>query len=151
MLLNSYIEYALRREDALAKAFKKVAIRYQDEPDVSGLCKIFASWSMDHAENLKALLERYDTNSDEKWSRSGQLKFTIHEGSLALMQDLHGLWLMTNEVNLCWTILLQAAKALRDEKLELACSQYSLHTQQQINWLTSKIKQSASQALTVPI
>jgi hypothetical protein len=43
------------------------------------------------AENLKVLLKRYDTNIYEKWSRSGQLKFTIHEGSLGLMQDLQAL------------------------------------------------------------
>ena len=55
----------------------------RDEADVSGLCKIFSSWPMDHAENLKALLNRYDKNNEEKWNRPDQLKFTTHEGRLA--------------------------------------------------------------------
>jgi len=151
MELNSYIGYTQRREEALAKAFKKAASRHTGEPDVAGMCKVFASWSLDHAENLRGLLERYATGEDNRLDQSGRLKLTIHNGRLGLLQDLHELWLMTNEVILCWTILTQAAKALRDTKLELASSQYSEHTQRQLNWLTSKIKQSVSQYLTVPI
>jgi len=151
MELNSYIGYTQRREEALAKAYKKAAAHHTAEPDVAGMCKVFASWSMDHAENLEALLNRYSTDKDKKLDQSERLKLSIHDGSVGLLQDLHELWLMTSEVNICWTILTQAAKALRDTKLELACSQYSEHTQRQLDWLTSKIKQSASQALTVPL
>ena len=64
-------------------------------------------------------------------------------GSLALLRDLHDLWLLTNEVHLCWVVLFQAAQGLRDAQLRDICQQLSVETDRQLTWLITRIKQAA--------
>ncbi len=71
------------------------------------------------------------------------------QGSLALLRDLHDLWLMANEVQLCWTVLEQAAQALRDEELEQVCQECGKETKRQTSFFLTRIKQAAPQALVV--
>jgi hypothetical protein len=54
-------------------------------------------------------------------------------------------------IKLCWIILLQSAKALRDTELKLSCLQSGKQTKRQTEWLMTKIKESTSQVLTVPL
>jgi hypothetical protein len=65
------------------------------------------------------------------------------------LRDLHDLWLLANEVHLCYTVLSQAARALRDREMEQACKQLDDQTHRQISWLMTRIKQAAPQALVV--
>jgi hypothetical protein len=151
MRISNYIIYLRDSEKELAKAFKDASKDHVPEPDVREMCKLFASWSLDHVENLAAMLSRY---GKEKESEPGQVLYsllTTTMGSLGLLGDLRRLWVMANEVKLGWIILQQCSKALRDEKLKLACVQFGSQTTRQIEWLTMKIKHSAPQALTVPL
>jgi len=150
MRVSNYLEYTQRSEEELAKAFKIVAKHHILEPDVHETCKLLASWSLDHAENLTLLIQRYGEQEEKEPDRLDYSIFKMRTGSLGLLRDLHDLWTMASEVKLCWIILLQCAKALRDEKLKLACMQYGSQTKKQVEWLLTKIKQSTSQILTVP-
>ena len=150
MQISNYINYLHRCEEELGQAFKTASKLYEAEPDVREMCKVFASWSLDHSENLTIMLSRYGLGKEYE-SNPINHSFKIgRTGSLGLLRDLHELWLMTNEVKLVWIILKQSAKALRDEKLKLACAQFGRQTIQQSEWLMMKIKHSAPQALTVP-
>jgi len=127
-----------------------VARHHAVEPDIYQMCMKLGSWSANHVENLKKFVERY---SEEKNREPDKLKRSLFDkprtGSLGLIRDLHDLWLLTNEVQLCWIVLLQAAQALRDKELELACQQFDKQTQKQLEWLLTRIKQAAPQALVV--
>jgi hypothetical protein len=57
--------------------------------------------------------------------------------------------LLANEIHLCYIILLQAARALRDLEMEKICQQFDEQTERQILWLLTRIKQAAPQALVV--
>ena len=151
MRVSNYIEYIQQCEKELAKAFKVVAKHHILEPDVHEICQLLASWSLDHAENLSLMAKRYGEEEEKEPDRLDYSILTMRTGSLGLLRDLHDLWVMASEVKLCWIILLQAAKALRDMKLKLACLQYGKQTKRQTEWLLTKIKQSASQILTVPV
>ena len=96
------------------------------------------------------MIDRYGDKEEKEPDRLDYSMLTMRTGSLGLLRDLHDLWLMTSEVKLCWIILLQSARALRDRKLKLACLQYGEQTRRQGEWLMTKIKQSTSQVLTVP-
>jgi hypothetical protein len=151
MRVSNYLEYIQRCEEELAKAFKAVAKHHILEPDVHETCNLLSSWSLDHVENLNTLIQRYGEEEDKEPDRLDYSILTMRTGSLGLLRDLHDLWLMANEVKLCWIVLLQCAKALRDTKLKLACLQFGAQTKRQTEWLLTKIKLSASQVLTVPV
>jgi hypothetical protein len=151
MRISNYIEYTKRCEEELAKAFKVVAKHHILEPDVHEMCNLLASWSLDHVQNLQLMIDRYGEEENTEPDRLDYSLLKIRTGSLGLLRDLHDLWLMTSEVKLCWIILLQSARALRDTKLKLACLQFGNQTKRQSEWLLTKIKMSSSQVLTVPI
>jgi hypothetical protein len=149
MQVANYLGLARRAEEKLAEAFEKVGKIHAIEIDVLHLCKLFASWSRDHAENIDLLIEKYGGKKDDE---PGELKDVLIEsrtGSLGLLRNLQGLWLMTNEVEMCYTILLQAAQALQDRELEMSCRQFGTHTYRQKSGLLTRIKHSASQTLVV--
>ena len=150
MHLANYLGLVHDSEKDLAKAFLSVAKHHRDEPDIFQMCQKLASWSEGHVSNLKKFIDRY---SENKSSEPDKLKKTLfskpRSGSLALLRDLHDLWLLANEVQLCWIVILQAARSLRDKELELACQQFDSQTQKQLSWLLTRIKQAAPQALVV--
>lgn len=150
MRISNYIDYLQRCEEELAKAFKAASKHHATEPDVHEMCKMFASWSLDHVENLNTMITRYGEEEENEPERMGYSMLTSRAGSLGMLRDLHDLYLMTNEVKLVWIILHQCAKALRDEKLKLACVGFGSQTRKQAEWLMMKIKHSAPQILTVP-
>ena len=150
MHLANYIGLVHDSEKDLAKAFRSVARHHGTEPDVYQMCQKLAAWSEDHSLNLKTFIDRY---SEHKSSEPDKLKRSLfnrpRSGSLGLLRDLHDLWLMANEVQLCWIVILQAARSLRDKELELACLQFDGQTQKQLDWLLTRIKQAAPQSLVV--
>ena len=150
MHIGNYLGLIHSSEQQLADAFNTVANHHGDEPDIVQTCQLLASWSRQHLEMLKPLVDRY---SEEKSEEPERLSKTLFEaprtGSLALLRDLHDLWLLANEVQLCWTVLSQAAQALRDQVLLTTCQQCSQETKRQVAWLMTRIKQAASQALVV--
>jgi hypothetical protein len=150
MNVAQYISLVYRAEQKLADAFERVATQHSLEPDVLQLCKKFTIWCQDHVENIKKLSDRYgDENDDEPEDIYDALFDKPRMGAMGLLRDLHGLWLLANEVKLCWTVLHQAAQALRDQELEMSCLQFGEQTNRQIAWLLTKIRQSAAQVLVV--
>jgi hypothetical protein len=150
MNVAQYISLVYRAEQKLADAFERVARQHSLEPDVLQISKKFETWSLDHVENIKKLTVRYgDEKDDEPEDIYDALFDKPRMGAMGLLRDLHGLWLLANEVKLCYTVLHQAAQALRDQELEMSCLQYGEQTNRQITWLLTKIKQSAAQVLVV--
>ena len=77
------------------------------------------------------MIDRYGEEEEKEPDRLDYSILTMRTGSLGLLRHLHDLWVMANEVKLCQIVLLQAAKALRDNKLKLACLQYGKQTKRQ--------------------
>lgn len=152
MHVGNYLGLTHDSEQQLVDAFISIAEHHGSEPDIAQICQLLSSWSLEHIQALKPLIERY---SEDKSDEPEQLYKTMFDkprtGSLALLRDLHDLWLLANQVQVCWTVLLQAAKALQDEELETTCSQCSAQTKRQIAWLLTRIKQAAPQALVVAV
>ncbi|KOP23171.1 molybdopterin oxidoreductase [Hapalosiphon sp. MRB220] len=137
-------------EQDLADAFKTIANHHSDEPDVYNMCKLLSSWSDEHVQDIKPLVDRYSEQESNEPDRLTQTLFEEpRSGSLALVRDLHDLWLLANEIHLCYIILLQAARALRDLEMEKICQQFDQQIERQMLWLLTRIKQAAPQALVV--
>ena len=116
MHVGNYLGLLHSSEQQLADALQEVAQHHGDEPDVDQTCRLLASWSREAIGLLAPLIERYAEEKNDEPERLTQTLFSgTREGSLALLRDLHDLWLLANEVHLCLVVLAQAAAALRDK------------------------------------
>ncbi|TGD82249.1 molybdopterin oxidoreductase [Hymenobacter wooponensis] len=150
MQLPHYLGLLENSEKQLMEAFEYVADKHKDEPDIEQMCQKLSAWSREHHGRTQAFVAKY---SEEKEDEPDKLKRELfakkRKGSLALLRDLHDLWLLTQEVHLCWVVIRQAALGLRDEDLK-ACYEFcNARTQRQADWLLSRIKQAAPQTLLV--
>ncbi|WP_264777592.1 hypothetical protein [Deinococcus aetherius] len=131
-------------------AIIRVAAHHGDEPDIYETCQLLAGWSRKHLEHLGPLVQKYgEQKNPEPANMEKALFHGPRQGSLGLLRDLHDLWLMTNEVQLCWTVLEQAARALRDDELEQVCQECGQETKRQTSFFLTRIKQAAPQSLVV--
>ncbi|WP_216329057.1 hypothetical protein [Deinococcus aestuarii] len=150
MHVGNYLGLVHGSEKRLVDALTRVAEHHGDEPDIEETCRLLASWSRGHIEHLKPLVQKYSEGKNpEPAALEKALFHGPRQGSLALLRDLHDLWLLANEVHLCWTVLEQAAQALRDDDLEQVCQECGKDTRRQIAFFLTRIKQAAPQALVV--
>lgn len=148
MFVSSYIELASKSEEKLKEAFLKVAGHHKEEPDIEETCKELASWSEKHFQSFAPIMERYIPDRDEEPENLHKILFQgTRSGGLGLLRDLHDLFLLASEVMLSYTVIMQAALALRDEELEEICLKSMKETERQINWIKTRIKQAAPQTL----
>ncbi|QJW89503.1 molybdopterin oxidoreductase [Spirosoma taeanense] len=148
MHIGNYIALAHHSEQELTKAFRQVAEHHKDEPDIEQICQLLATWSEKHVNELKTFIERYsEENSNEPERLTQSLFEEPRSGGGALLRDLHDLWLMANEAELCWIVLSQAAQGLHDKKLEAACARFRDDTKRQLAFLLTRIKVAAPQTL----
>lgn len=150
MHVGNYIGLVQSSEQQLAKAFAQVADHHGDEPDIYQVCQTLSGWSQQHVTDLQPLVDRYAATKNDEPDRLSQTLFEEpRSGGLALLRDLHDLYLLASEVELCWVVLLQAARGLRDQELESRCEEFDRTTKRQITWLMTRIKQAAPQTLIV--
>lgn len=150
MHIGRYIDLVHRTEIDLAKAFRKVAEAHADEPDVNQTCRLLASWSDQLAEQMNPYSSKYKVEKDDEPDRLTQtlLKDT-RKGGMALLRDLHDLYLVAAEVQVCCTILKQGADGLRDKELTAACEEVEKQTKRQLAWLSTRMKAATPQTLIV--
>ena len=150
MHIGRYIDLVHRSEQDLAKAFKKAAKAHGDEVDVYQTCMLLASWSETLVKDFEPIVERYKNESDKEPDRLTQvLMKDTRKGSLALLRDIHDLYLIASEVEVCCVILKQAGTALRDEELVGMCEEIERQTKRQLSWLLTRMKSAAPQILVV--
>lgn len=153
MHIQDFLELAYNTEQQLARAFSKVAKHHQDKPDIYYMSLMLALWSIEHAKDLLPFKEKYAAYPVSKIKEPERLDQTLFKESsgedLLLLRDLHDLWLLTKEIEICWNVLLQTAKAIRDEELETACASMAKETKRQSEWLIERVKQAAPSILAV--
>ena len=149
MNVGHYVALLHHSEEELGRAFREVGERHRDEPDVMVTCNRLATKSEAHAAALSPFARRYGESrgEDEPERLHSDLFKGPRSGALALLRDLHDLYLMACEADMCWTVLAQSAQALRDRELLETIHECEQETQVQMRWLKTRIKQSAPQIL----
>ena len=71
-------------------------------------------------------------------------------GAFGLLRDLHSLLVLHSETHVALTVVMQAAKELRDERLLDACHHLEERGLTQKAWLENQIKHRAPHTLVVP-
>jgi hypothetical protein len=150
MQLAHYLGLLHRAEIELAEAFREVGAAHVDEADVNQLCGRLAEQCEAHAERLQPFAARYGEEQEDEADRlHSELFKGTREGPLALLRDLHDLYLMAAECDVAWTLVGQAAQGVRDDDLFAVVQSCEGETAIQLRWLLTRMKQAAPQALVV--
>ncbi|MEV6632555.1 hypothetical protein AB0M54_17580 [Actinoplanes sp. NPDC051470] len=150
MHLAHYLGLLHRAQLTLADAFREVAGAHGDEPDIDHLCRQQAERCDDHAARLEPFARRYAEDApDEPERLHSDLFRGTRTGGIGLLRDLHDLYLMAVECEVCWTVVGQAARGARDRDLVEVVTACEGETTLQLTWLRTRMKQAAPQALVV--
>jgi hypothetical protein len=150
MHIGRYIDLVYRTEQDLAKAFRKVAKAHGDEPDVFQTCQMLAKWSDALAKEIESFVAKYKDEKDKEPDYLTKLLLKdTRKGGMALLRDLHDLYLIASEVQVCCIILKQGADGLRDKELTATCEEVERQTKRQQGWLLTRMKAAAPQTLIV--
>ena len=150
MELTHYLGLLHRSQIELGKAFEEVGEAHSDEVDVFHTCNKLAAQCRGHAEQLEPIADRYGEDADDEPERlHSELFQGTREGGLGLLRDLHDLYLMAAECDVAWTLVGQAAQGARDTDLLAVVHGCEGETATQMQWLLTRMKQAAPQALVV--
>ena len=101
MHLGNYLGLLGSSEKQLTDAFEHVTKKHKDEPDIEQMCKKFSAWSREHHGRVQGFVDKYSEDQEnEPENLRRDLFAEKRHGSLALLRDLHDLWLLTQEVQL---------------------------------------------------
>lgn len=150
MHIGKYVDLVYRTELDLVKAFKLVGNAHGKEVDVYQNCMLLASWSQTLAAGIEIFAKRYKEEKDKEPDRLTQtLLKNTREGGMALLRDLHDLYLIVAEVQICCTVLKQGGTGLRDKALVETCEEIERQSKRQSAWLVTRMKSAAPQTLIV--
>ncbi len=150
MHIGKYIDLVHRTEEDLVEAFKLVAHAHGAEVDVEQTCNLLASWSAALCKEIEPVAERYKKENDKEPDRlTKTLLKKTRKGGMALLRDLHDLYLIVNEVLICCTILKQGGSGLADDELVAVCEETERQSNRQSSWLKTRMKSAAPQSLIV--
>ena len=137
--------------DLLVEGFRVLREKYPAEPDVGANAILFETWSTEARGTLQPFTATYGEQRDgaERDPQPALLK-TRSGQSLDLLRDLEDLWLATKQGLVLIIALSQAARTLRDQAFGAALSRLQASNKREGEWLLTRIKQTAPQALTVP-
>lgn len=148
MHLSTYLGLIHHAEGELARAFREVARKHGDEPDIFTLFHTFATQCDTHVEKLQPFIDRYkDEDQSEPDRLHSDLFSGTREGGLALLRDLHDLYLMATESDISWTVIKQAAQGLQDRDLVSVVEACEGDTTRQLTAIKTRMKQAAPQTL----
>jgi hypothetical protein len=149
--LATYAALADHSEKTLADCLRAVADGHARQADIFHTCHMLAGWSDRHREDLAPVVERYGEQQDvdEPERLRGEALSNTREGEIGLLRDLQDLHLLATLVHSTWTAIAQGAQGLRDRQLLEIATSSSAETTRQLTWLTTRMKQTAPQALIV--
>jgi hypothetical protein len=149
--LDVYVGLLRHAERTLAETFRQVAEGHGDEPDVRSVCNRQAKICDQHVDALEAAARRYgeaeDVDEPERLHADGPSE--TRSGPVGLIRDLQDVYLLASIVDITWTMVGQAAQALRDTDLLDTVHACEGETSTQLAWLKTRMKAAAPQALLV--
>lgn len=137
-------------ERLLANALLLVSDRHRKDPEVRQVARTIAAWSAEHVDALGQVADKHGIAITKAPDLLRAALFRDgRAGGLGLVEDLHDLALLAQDVQLSWTELRQTARALLDRELEDTCARAGEQTKRQVDWIVGQIKVAAPQAIAV--
>jgi hypothetical protein len=149
--LADYLGYLEECETQLAQAAASLRERHPREPEIQQTGGQLERWALQHLADLRPLMDRYGTRRLGEGRKLRQVLLTARKpGGYGLVRDLHDLWVLSQGPKIAVVVLLQAARALRDPEFGSLLDRIAEEHERQSEWILTKLKQSAAQALVVP-
>ena len=160
MKIGVAIEETHDAEAQLARRLRALGERHKADHDVYHLTRTLAEQAEQRMRALEPHADRYDASLGSSDSDGGggllatarekasELAGRRPETALLLLRDIRELHLLAAEASIDWTILGQGAQAARDAELLATVSASHPDTLRALRWTTTKLKESAPQALT---
>ncbi|WIM93076.1 hypothetical protein ACTOB_005042 [Actinoplanes oblitus] len=152
MNLVTYLRLARHAEQTFADSLRTVGRGHAKHPDVLFICQTLAKMSDKQARRLAPIVDRYgssaasgDVEEPERLHAAGLAE--VRTGPVGLLRDLQDLHVLGTLVQTTWTVVLQAARALRDDELIELCRHASGQNSRQLSWLNTRLKAAAPQSL----
>jgi hypothetical protein len=150
MQLAHYLGMLHRAEQDFGAGLRHIARAHAAEVDVHHTALLLAAQCDQHVQRLQPFAERYgDEAPAEPDHLYADLFLGPRTGGLGLLRDLHDLYLLASSCDISWTMIGQAAKAARDEPLDATVKACAAETARHLQWLKSRMKTAAPQALVV--
>lgn len=150
MHVSSYLRLVHSAELSLAESYRLVGNAHQAEAEIFYACGTVASQCDNHGRLLAPVVDRFGEAPEGEPERLHVAGLSgTRSGGLGLLRDLHDLYALCSFVDITWTIVGQAARALPDVDLLHVVSSCGSETARQLAWLTTSMKAAAPQALIV--
>jgi hypothetical protein len=145
-----YLGAVQNTERALREALILVSERHEKNYELSRGAAILAMWSAEHLRWLDDLTAAYGTAQYEhaELLRSALLGGT-RVGTVGELADISDLATLVQHAQMLWTILVQGAKELHDDRLLDTAARARDHSRRQLSWLTTVIEHEAPDAIAV--
>jgi hypothetical protein len=148
MHLATYLGLLHSSLNTLADAFRQVGQGHGEEPDVWHTCRVLAGRVERQAEALAPVVRRYGESREDEPERLHATGLeSTRTGAVGLLRDLQDVYALAALTEITWTVVGQAAQALRDRELLDVVTSCEQDTARQLTWLRTRIKQAAPQAL----
>jgi hypothetical protein len=137
-------------EEQLAAALRAAREGHAAEVDVFHICGVLAQRCDARAQALAPFAARYGDEEPSALDEPHRDLFGgARSGPLGLLRDLSDLYVMTCECEIAWTLVVQAAQGARDRELLALAERSQGEATTQAQWLRTRSKQAAPQALVV--
>lgn len=159
MNIGVAIDGVQEAERDLSRRLLRCSQRHVAESDVYRQAQSRAEQSATHLERLRPFAERYGTEPVDDTARAvepgplasmrekaSQLLARSEASGLVLVADLRDTYLAAQHAEIGWTLLLQSARAMRDNDLVGAATECHQQTELTAKWLRTKLKVAAPQA-----
>jgi ferredoxin-nitrate reductase len=149
--VSDYLGTLIEANEQFVKACETVSTRHAEDAEVRlGMAKL-SEFSYVAVELLRPFGEVYGRrDADGAEDLRSTLFPAVPSGSFGLLRDLHALYVMSSEVHISLTIVMQASKELRDDELLAVCIYLDEQNKRQQAWLMTQIEHRAPHTLVVP-
>jgi ferredoxin-nitrate reductase len=146
-----YIGILTEANEQFSTACASVAAHHLEETEIQFGMKKLGQLSTEAVESLRPFTSRYgEYDAKEPDNLRTTLFPAVRAGAFGVLRDLHALFVMTSEIHIALTIVMQSSKELRDEELLNVCIHLDEQNKRQQAWLVTQIEHRASHTLVVP-
>ncbi|MEU4098719.1 hypothetical protein [Streptomyces sp. NPDC026673] len=150
MHLVTYLQFQRASETTLGRSYTAISEGHITDADVHWTTARFSRQCVAHADALAPVLARLDTPDEPVPERLHiQGITTARTGPAGLLRDLLDLYQFANLLDITWSLVGQAGRAIRDHELLRVIDECAAETTAQLNWLRMRMKEAAPQTLLV--
>ena len=157
MNVDRAIDDVLEAESDLADELRRVGERHAADSGVYHVAATLAARCADQAALLEQHAVRYGAGEASPGDGGAALERVRRMASevlgktavsgMLLLADLKDLYLSAHRTELTWVVLVQAAKAARDEELVTAAEKGREEAERRWKWVRTRVKEAAPQVL----